>query len=80
MQRIHHYFISITSQVYNCPMAACMTLYADDIMLYHPIHTPVDYIHFDLLQQDNDEMCTWTMNNLLKPKRLCFLYQGKELS
>ena len=42
-----------------------MTLYADYIMLYHPI-----YIHqltmYDLLQQDIDEICTWTTNNLLK--------------
>ena len=40
-----------------------MTLYADDIMLYHPIYTPADY---SLVQQDIDDICTWTTNNLLK--------------
>ena len=40
-----------------------MTLYADDIMLYCPIYTPADY---SLVQQDIDDICTWTTNNLLK--------------
>ena len=40
-----------------------MTLFADDIMLYRPIYTPADYSR---LQQDNDDICTWTTNNLLK--------------
>ena len=31
-----------------------MTLYADGIMLYHPIYTPADY---SLLQQDIDDIC-----------------------
>ena len=40
-----------------------MTLYADDIMLYCPIYTPDDY---SLVQQDIDDICTWTTNILLK--------------
>ena len=38
------------------------TLCADDIMLYRPNYTPADY---SLLQQDIDDICTWTTNNLL---------------
>ena len=42
-----------------------MLLYADDSMLYHPIHAIDDYDH---LQQDinNCKLCTWTNNNLLQ--------------
>ena len=41
-------------------VAWCM--YADNITLYRPIYTPADY---NLLQQDSDDICTWTTNNLL---------------
>ena len=37
-------------------------MYADNITLYRPIYTPADY---NLLQQDSDDICTWTTNNLL---------------
>ena len=40
-----------------------LALYADDIMLYRPIYTPAD---FSLLQQDIDDICIWTTNNVLK--------------
>ena len=40
-----------------------MIIYADDIILYRPIHTPPDY---EFMQQDIDKLCTWTSNNLLK--------------
>ena len=40
-----------------------MTLFADDMMLYRPIHTAAD---FHLLQTDIDKLCSWTDNNLLK--------------
>ena len=40
-----------------------MTLFADDMMLYRPIHTVAD---FRLLQTDIDKLCNWTDNNLLK--------------
>ena len=50
-----------------------MTLYADDIMLYHPIYIPVDC---DLLREDIDEMCTWTTNNLLKLNSTKYKYMA----
>ena len=40
-----------------------MLLYADDSMLYRPIHTDDDYYH---LQLDINKLCTWTDNNLLR--------------
>ena len=40
-----------------------MSLYADDLMLYHPICSATDY---HLLQMDNDNLCVWSDNNLLK--------------
>ena len=54
-----------------------MTLYADD-MLYCPIYTPADY---GLLQQDIDDICTWTTNNLLKFNSInvnMWLFPGKD--
>ena len=41
----------------------CMTIYADDIMLYRPIHTTANY---EFLQQEIEKLCTWTSNNPLK--------------
>ena len=55
-----------------------MTVYADDIMLYHPIYTPADY---SLLQLDIDDICTWTTNNLknLIPTNVnIWLFPGKD--
>ena len=40
-----------------------MLLYADDSMLYRPIHAIDDYDH---LQQDINKLCTSTNNNLLQ--------------
>ena len=40
-----------------------MSLYADDLMLYRPIQSAIDY-HF--LQMDIDNLCVWSDNNLLK--------------
>ena len=40
-----------------------VTLFANDMMLYRPIHTAAN---FRLLQTDIDKPCNWTDNNLLK--------------
>ena len=40
-----------------------MSLYADDIMLYRPIRSPVDY---HSLQLDIDNLCAWTNENFMK--------------
>ena len=43
-------------------MDGTMSLYADDIMLYRPIYSAIDY---HALQIDIDSLCQWTDNNLL---------------
>ena len=40
-----------------------LILYADDILLYRPIHSQHD---FDLLQQDIDALQTWCSQNVMK--------------
>lgn len=40
-----------------------ISLYADDILLYHPIYTSADYLH---LQADDNSLCAWTDANHLK--------------
>ena len=40
-----------------------MSLYADDILLYHPIYTHADYHE---LQGNVNNLCTWTDGNNLK--------------
>ena len=44
-----------------------LSLFADDMLLYRPIRSPVDYQH---LQIDIDCLCDWTELNYLQFKQL----------
>ena len=57
-------FIVYINDITTVPLSdGSMLLYADDSLLYRPIHAIDDYDH---LQQDINELCTWTNNNLLQ--------------
>ena len=56
-------FIIYVNNITTVPLSAgSMTLYADDILLYHPISTSSDF-HF--LQEDINNLCSWTDDNYL---------------
>ena len=57
-------FIVYINDITTVPLSdGSMLLYADDSMLYRPIHAIDDYDH---LQQDINKLCTSTNNNLLQ--------------
>jgi len=56
-------FINYIDDITTVPLSdGSMTIFTDDITLYRPIYTAIDY---DLMQMDIDSLCSWTDNNLL---------------
>ena len=57
-------FIVFVNNITMIPLSdGTMSLYADDILLYHPIYTSADYHD---LQGDVNNLCSWTDGNNLK--------------
>ena len=57
-------FIFYIDDITMVPLSdGTMSLYADDLVLYRPIHSATDY---HLLQIDIDNICVWSDDNLLK--------------
>jgi len=49
------FFIFYINDITMVPWS--MSLYADDLALYHPIYSTTDY---HLLQNDMDKLCVWS--------------------
>jgi len=49
----------------HSPSSGTLSLFADDLLLYHPIRSAADYLH---LQADGEKLCVWSHSNHLKFK------------
>jgi len=57
-------FIFYVNDITTTPLSSgTLSLFADDLLLYHPIRSAADYLH---LQADVEKLCVWSDSNHLK--------------